>query len=248
MSLGYHLTLRLADDRVLASDVAALRRAAACLHRHGRAARLLAFCVVDTHVHALVACDVEMAKRFARGISIALQKTLAPGVPFERARVRPIVDQRHLYNTFYYLVRQHQHHGVRSDPFHDGSHYPDVAGLRVVDLALEAAVRGLLPRMELELPPRGDLRAEHLVEAAAAALALRDLRTKSTASVMARAAVVHLGQGGHDTRQLAELLGLDRSTVNRLRLIGPPRGLVRAVEGQARWRAATSVTALPVVA
>ena len=52
MSLAFHLVFRLADDRAIAPDAAAHRRAALCFHRHGRRARLLAFCIVDTHAHA----------------------------------------------------------------------------------------------------------------------------------------------------------------------------------------------------
>lgn len=194
--------------------------------------------MVDTHAHALVACDREEAIRFARAVSIALQKSLRPGARFERTRVKPIVDRRHLYGTFHYILRQHEHHGVTSDPFHDGSHLPDVTGLRCIGDSLEAAVRGHLQRLELMLPPRGELLPVHLVDAGAAALALPDLRGKSPDVVLARAAVVQVGCTVGVTRELADLLAIGRSTVNRLRKAPVPRALLRAVEGQARWRAA----------
>lgn len=245
VAIAHHLVFRLADDRVIAADAPAFRRAARCFHLHGRPARLLGFCVVDTHAHALVACEREPAIRFARGVAIALQKSLRPGAPFERTRVKQVVDQRHLYGTFHYILRQHQHHGMTSDPFHDGSHLPDVAGFRLIGGALEAAVRGHLPRLELTLPPRGELVASHLVDGGAAALALPDLRGKSPTAVLGRAAVVQVAlpiaaAPIAAARELADLLAIGHSTVNRLRHAAVPRALLRAVEGQARWRAAVT--------
>jgi hypothetical protein len=239
MTIGYHLTFRLADDRVIAPDAPAFRRAAVCFHRHGRLARLVAFCVVDTHAHALVVCGREVAQRFARSVALALQRTLAPGIAFERTRLTPVVDQRHLYSTFHYILRQHQHHRVSADPFHDGSHLPDVAGLRVLDSALDDAVRGYLPRVEIVLPPRGDLLLADLPDAAAAALALPHLRAKTPRTILGRAAIVQLGVD-HPTRDLADVLELGRSTVKRLRAVAVPATVLRAVEGQARWRSAAA--------
>ena len=51
--MGWHITMRLADDRVIAHTTAELRLAARVLVEQGRDRGLLSFCVVDTHVHAV---------------------------------------------------------------------------------------------------------------------------------------------------------------------------------------------------
>lgn len=237
--IAYHVTFRLADDRVIATTPAAFRAAARCFLRHGRKVRLLAYCIVDTHAHALLVCDRDAAGRFAACVTLAMHRVLRLGAPFERSRIRPIVAQDHLYSTFWYVQNQHKHHRVTSDPFHEGSHLPDLCGLRVVDDAIEEAVRGHLPRLALRLPPSGPFALQHLADAAAAALALPDLSSRSTPSVLATAAAIQLATPHHDTREIVRALEVSRTTVKRLRGIAVPRQLLTAVERQVGWRSAT---------
>lgn len=76
----------------------------------------------------------------------------SPGVPFERARIRPVRDPQHLYNTIRYIFRQEQHHGIVIDPLHDASSLPELLGLRSLPAEVGwgdvvVRVRRLLPRL-----------------------------------------------------------------------------------------------------
>src|SRR5262245_57495334 len=116
--MGWHLTMRLCDDRVIARTAAELRLASRVLFEHGRTRGLLSFRVVDTHVHALLVCSRDEAGMFARYAQGALRKRLRL-VPFEKARIRPILDQSHLRSTFLYVLRQARRHGSSLDPAHE---------------------------------------------------------------------------------------------------------------------------------
>ncbi len=148
--LAYHVTMRLADDRVLAPSDLERRRAARVLLRIGRDFDLLAFRLADTHLHALVRCSAEASGRFCQRVACALLRRLALPAPFERGRRRPIADQRHLYRAFFYVLSQDTRHGLVLDPFHDASSLPDLLGLRFFDATIAARVRAFLPRVRPE--------------------------------------------------------------------------------------------------
>ena len=80
--LAYHVTMRLADDRVLAPSDLERRRAARVLLRIGRDFDLLAFRLADTHLHALVRCSAEASGRFCQRVACALLE----GGRLDRAR------------------------------------------------------------------------------------------------------------------------------------------------------------------
>jgi hypothetical protein len=150
--LGFHVTMRLADDRVLAPSDVERRRAARSILRVGRDFDLLAFRLADTHLHALVHCTAEASGRFCQRVACSLLRRLDLPAPFERGRRRPILDQRHLYRAFFYVLNQDVRHGTLVDPFHDASSLPDTLGLRLFDLTLAARVRAYLPRVRAEEP------------------------------------------------------------------------------------------------
>jgi hypothetical protein len=75
--------------------------------------------------------DRVAAGELVRRVQLGLQGVLRPGDGFERARVRPIVDQQHLERTCWYIQRQRDSHGCGHDPFHEASNLPDLLGLRV---------------------------------------------------------------------------------------------------------------------
>jgi hypothetical protein len=147
-AIGQHITMRLSDDRVIAPSIADRRAAARVLLRHGTRAGLLAFRVVDTHVHVLVRCDRAVAGSFAHATEVALRATLRLPIPFEPARIRPVLDQPHLYRAFGYVLRQEIRHGTSMDPVHDGSSLPELLGLRVVDDLVAQRVAASLPRLD----------------------------------------------------------------------------------------------------
>jgi hypothetical protein len=140
-AVGYHVIMLLDDSRVIAESAAELRIATRVLQDHGASRQLLATAVSDTHSLTLLACTREQAGTFARYAEGALVTRLKLAARFERARIRPVRDQSHLGNTFWYVLRQAAHHGVLTDPLHEGSSLPDLLGMRVTGRAVRAAVR-----------------------------------------------------------------------------------------------------------
>jgi hypothetical protein len=245
-ALGFHITCRFNADRVLAPDVPTRRVYARAILRVGADHDLLAFRVVDTHLHAEVACDRVGAGWFARRIEQSIQARLRPGVPFSPARIRPITDQWHLQQTFHYVLRQEQRHGIVADPLFEASNLPDLLGLRLLGAYAVPTVRALLPRVGrrdlvaylggLDLDATPD-RLDLLSEASAAAVALPNLRGRSFAAVAARRAAVHVAAARLTRRQTAVLLDMPEATVQRLRAQRPERGMVRAIWRQLAVRA-----------
>jgi hypothetical protein len=245
--------MRLCDDRVIARNPGELRVASRVLFEQGRTRGLLAFSVVDTHVHALVACARVVAGKFARYSEAALRKRLGL-VPFDGARIRPILDQSHLRSAFLYVLRQHRRHGSSLDPAHDGSSLLDLLGLRVLDQTLAGRVRSHLPRLRAmdvapdlvaalrSLPVSLDL----LAHAAAAAIGAASLQGQSPDVVAARRAAVHVA-ATLDATRIGELLSLDVRVVRRHRREEPDEPLVRAVRRQLRLQLYAATTVEPHV-
>lgn len=243
--LAFHLVLRLQDDRVFAPSPAARRRLARVLARLAEAFPLLAWRIVDTHLHVLgLLAEAQVAELVRRlRISVAHQH---PGVPLLLARRIPIANQWHLGECFAYVLRQDKHHDVGSDPLQEGSCLPDLLGMRTLGATVAGRVREHLPRVRREhlLPHLGvpaldeAAAAEHLAEAACAAFALPDLRGRDADVVTARRAAAHaareLGAG-----PVAAALGLSARGARKLLAEPPPDG-VRAVRLQMGLRATRS--------
>lgn len=254
--IGFHLTMRLADDRVIAPSEAARRRIVRLVHHHGAACGLLGFRVVDSHIHRLVLCDRAAAGELARRLAIAIQAVLAPGAPFEHYRCRPFTDAAHRRNAFEYVLRQNAKHGVAHDPRHDGSVLPDLLGLRVGGREVALRVREHLPRItrqnllvhlgvaELEERPMEGLGPglAAVVAGAAAAFALPDLEGSSDTTLRARAAAIAAVPGA-STALLVGALGVSARCVQRTRLLTPPPGDVRAVRLQFAFGVALALDA-----
>lgn len=233
--------MRLCDDRVIARTAAELRLASRVLLQQGRTRGLLSFCVVDTHAHAVLACARDDAGMFARYAQGALRKRLRL-VPFEKARIRPILDQSHLRSAFLYVLRQNRRHGSSLDPAHEGSSLPDLLGFRVLDPTLAARVRTHLPRLRVEdvapglvatlaqLPASLDM----LAAAAAAAIGAPSLEGHAPERVAARRAAVHAAGPEADPNRVAELLSVDVRVVRRQLREQPDERLVRAISRQLR--------------
>ncbi|MES2642218.1 MAG: hypothetical protein V4850_22230 [Myxococcota bacterium] len=239
--IGFHVTMRLSDDRVIAPSAAARRRIARLVRYHGAACGLLAFRVVDSHLHVLLLCDRAAAGEFARRLAIAIQAVITPGAPFEPCRCRPFTDAAHLRNAFDYVLRQNARHGVAHDPRHDGSVLPDLLGLRIGGRDIALRVREYLPRVTREdllvhlglatLEEGVGAPGDALVEAATAAFALPDLAGSSHDVLHARAAAIAVLPDA-PTTQLVEALGVSPRSIQRARLLKPPPAHVRAVRLQ----------------
>lgn len=243
--VGYHLTMRLCDDHPIARTAGELRRAARLIYRHGEGFGLLAFRIADTHLHVLLATNRVGAGRFARYVQSSLRQALRLPVGFERARIRPIRNPRHLIHSLRYVLRQEMHHASDFDPAHDGSSLPELLGMRRIGGdAAARRVRLALPRLRfatiLEWAGAPTLNVALdwalLPEAAAAALGLPDLAGSSCAERQARCAASQLSASS--SAQLAVLLGVGRRAIQRFRHLERDATLLRAVELQLRWRSA----------
>lgn len=243
---GYHVTMRLSDDRGIARSTPQLRQASRVFLRHGESRGLVAFRIADTHAHALVVGAREGAGQFARFVEAGLRKCLRIPVPFERSRIRAIDNERHLANTLRYIFKQEDHHGTAFDLAHDGSSLPDLLELRLLAPWLSARVRQLLPRLKravivewLQAPSFETAAADfdRLGDAAAAVWALGDLRGRTDMHHRARRAAVHVcDRLGGSTTDIAGQLKIPERSMFRYRSESVPPAELRAVELQLRLR------------
>lgn len=250
--IGFHVTIRLEDDRPIATTTAARRALARVVLTQGERRGLLAFGVADDHLHAELATDRATAGAFALYVETALSWQLRLGARFEPARIRPLHDQRHAYNTFHYAHRQDSRHELGLDRAREGTSLPDLLGLRVLETSLVARVRAHLPRVRRDDLARsfpadgfeGAVNLEVLADAAAAALALPDLRGRSADVQRARRAAMHAAGLEVSSRRLGECLGLGIRAVQSLRKLPGEPPLIRAVQQQAALRTALLADAL----
>ncbi len=242
--LGWHLVLRLQDDRVLAPSVATRRRLARVLTALAQDFPLLVWRVVDTHLHVLgLLTEAEVAE-LVRRVRIAVAY-VHPGVPLLLGRRIPVQNQWHLAEAFAYVLRQDAHHGVGNDPLQEGSAVLDLLGMRLLGAPIAARVREHLPRVRREqlIPHLGvatldeGVHLEHLADAAGAAFALPHLRGRADEVVIARRAAVHAAADAR-TADLARALAITPRSIQRLRAQAPPPAHVRAVALQMALRAA----------
>lgn len=221
--IGHHITLRLADSRVIATRASDRRALSASIRRVGEPVGLCIYRAVDTHLH-LVMCGARvLAGECARRIEIGLQRSLDLRVPFAPSHLKPIEDQRHLMNLPSYLFNQESHHGTNTDPLHDASSLPDLLGARVGACWQRARLLEIAPRITDEMLWRhfpdfdtsvtlGEEALPFLMQAAAAATCLPDLSPVARTSRLARAAAIrvalHQRMGTHAT--IADALGITR--------------------------------------
>lgn len=243
--IGFHVTMRLEDDRPVATSVADLRAIARIVNEQGDRRELLDFGTADNHLHSALATDRDSAGAFARHVESGLRQALRLGSRFRTASIRPIHDQQHAYNTFWYLLRQDSHHGLPREWALEGSSLPDLLGLRALPISVVGRMRARLPRVRpaaiAALYPPGvfvqrpiDLGV--LADAAAAALALPDLQGRSLDVVRARRAAVHVAGPDVPSRKLSDCLGLGLRSIRGLRELPPEPLVVRAVWLQALSR------------
>lgn len=251
--IGFHVTLRLEDSRPLATTLAAIRTVARVVLVQGEKRGLLAFGTADDHVHAELATDRASAGAFALYVETSLRNRLGIAARLEPARIRPLRDQKHAYNTFHYVHRQDERHELERDLTREGTSLPDLLGLRVLPTSLVARVRTHLPRVRRDdligQLPRGTVDASAktdlslLVDAACAVFALPELRGQSVDVARARRAAVHVAGPNVRSEHLADFLGVGRRSVQLLRSMPPEPHVLHAVEAQVRLRALTRIAA-----
>ncbi len=195
----------------------------------GRNLRLLAFNLVDSHLHSEVAESHRVALEFARRVEITVNRRLRLDVRFTAVRAKPIRDQAHLINLFDYIFRQQSRHGLECDPYSNSSNLPDLLGLRVLGTYMVQHVRQFLPRVTRaqlltylaveNLDPVDGLptneRDHRLAEAAAAAIGRTKLIGYSAEVCAARIAAARIANQKWTTDRIAKVLGVHRRTIER---------------------------------
>ncbi len=254
-----HTTMRADDDRVIAATTSELRRAARSLAERDPELGLLAFGGGGNHFHTvLMALGLTVAE-YARRASTSMNLALRPGTAFARYRAREIDSQSYLMNAILYTWRQDDRHERALDPYREATNLPDLLGLRFIAEFTIPRLRRALPRLGrddlLQHMPNGHLLDESsplalrhiavLPDAAAATLALPSLRGNRAEAVLARAAAVQIARRSLNTQQTCDLLQVSTRSCRNLATRTVPLSLTRAVEGQARLRAAPPALAAP---
>lgn len=245
-ALGWHVVVRLLDDRVLVATPAEALALARSMAELAVDWPVLAWRAADTHLHFLVLGHRRGAGELARRVNLRLGQGVKGGLCCEAARLRPVRDQAHLRNSFWYVLRQAEHHGVGSDPWHVASSLPDLLGLRLLEEASAGRVRAHLPRVTRRgllgvlgwrdegLPEAVPLGL--ISEAGAAALGRGSWRSRVVLGEEVRAAGVQLALRQAGRAEVARGLGLSPTTVRRLAVLPVGGRVRRAVEGQVAWR------------
>lgn len=211
-------------------------------------ARLLLYCVVDDHIHAVVRGDRADVGRATAGLQHVLRRRIAPregSGPFtEPARIRPVESRTHLEHLVGYVIGQPTRHGLAiSAARWQGSCFQDLVGARTVGSFDSTAIGRHLPRLTPEhlwaaagMPPLEPLAMDQIeafgprgiVQAAAAAhLAPSDLSGRARDAVEARAlacGMLHLI--GVPSERIASIVGCSVRTARRRRR--PPEQHLRA--------------------
>ncbi len=248
---AWHCTTRLENDAVLATQPADRRAVVRAILKHGPPGGLIAFCVVDTHMHALFAGKRIVVGEAMRRIELSCHRRLKLEHRFDGARVLPVRDQSHLRNVVPYILNQVARHAVLTDPLQEGSALHDLLGLRVPGAHLAGALQAEQPRLAIErmwtsfgLQPADveawnrPLEQEELRfvnEATRAAFAIGRVRRRGHVHRLVRAAMAQAADG-HSARAIERTIGLSNTTVRGLRKERVPRAWIDAIRRQVRLR------------
>jgi hypothetical protein len=251
--IGNHVTLRL--HKLIAESVKERRALARCVLECARSFILLMFRVVHTHLHLEPAELDPRTNEMVRRIKIGWKRRYPRLPPLITLPTKPICSQGHLENTFTYQLDQEPHHNVWADPLHESSGLPDLLGLRVTGRHLIKKVKRKLPGVNRDLllerlapatPYHHFNSFADLADAAAAAVALPDLKGKGALQRAARGAAVALSRPHLSAREIGDLLKVGVRQVERIvtSFDRDPvdRHLVRAIELQLGLR--SSIAAL----
>ena len=248
---AWHCTTRLENDAVLAPQAVDRRGVVRAILKHGPRAGLIAYCVVDTHLHALFVGKRVVVGEAMRRIELSCHRRLNLEHRFDGARILPIRDQRHLRNVVPYILNQLARHEVLTDPLQEGSALHDLLGLRVPGAHLVGALQAEQPRLVIEQmwtslgvqPAEVDswgrpLEEEELAlvdEATRSAFAIGRVRRRGHVHRLVRAAMVQAADG-HSGRSIERSTGLSHTTVRGLRKELVPRSWIEAIRRQVRLR------------
>lgn len=241
----WHLTFSTRQRMPLVADEAGRRRLVWAVARAARG-RVLLFCIVDDHVHVVVACPADrigdVCRGFWRALSAAVAEELDP------AHRRPVESRAHLIRLVRYLLTQTSRHGLQAHPaLYSGSCFLDLVGARQLG-PFRPRILEALPRVRREelcaivgLPSDAIVPAvtervrragaTRIAQAAAsAAAAIPTLRGRTVPLMQARHAAAHLGcRAGISTNDLAWALGVTPRGVRHMLARPAHADLVRAV-------------------
>ncbi len=193
---------------------------------------LLLFCVVDEHVHAVLAVVDGQASR--RGAALAKALDWVIRADLARPHVSDVDGRGHLDHLVTYFIRQSVKHGLPGHPASwTGSCLGDLVGVRVTAGFTREALKAALPRLTMDsvlrrveldrsaIEPADDDQLfaagpVAVVGAAADALAVMPDERSGTA-VIARRAAVHLLAGvGYSTAVLARATDMKPRSIRSL--------------------------------
>jgi len=248
---AWHCTTRLETDAVLVRDDSERRAVVRAILRHGLPAGLIAYAVVDTHLHALFVGERREVGEAMRRMELACHRLLGLRNRFDGARILPIRDQRHLRNVLPYVLRQVERHELLTDALQEGSAIHDLLGLRPVGAGLPRALLAELPRIVLDSlwrqlgvepeevsgwdAPLVEADLPYLEEATLAAFASSSIRSRSRQHRRALGAMVQAAAGLSAPR-VGRAVGLAHTTVTRLQRQSVPPAWVAAIRRQVRLR------------
>ncbi len=219
------------------------RKALLVLVRHA-GPWLIAFCVVDDHLHVLVVCSRERAGKLRRAIVMGLRPVA--GLGFEDTYIKPVETRAHLKSLVAYCIEQPKRYGLGvPSAVWSGSCFSELVGARridglllrvaevlpryrVADAWLAADVRGGIPPVPEERLPGIALTALRGA-ASFATCAHPRLVGRSKRETDARAEVVQLGKpAGFRKDVIASFLGISGEAVRLLGHRSLDEGLLSA--------------------
>ncbi|MFZ5480738.1 MAG: hypothetical protein ACOZNI_28515 [Myxococcota bacterium] len=234
--IGWHLTFRARDSRILAPDSRAQRMLAETVHRIGARFQLFGFRASDDHLHTVNACTRAEASAFAQALGSSLAQSFEISAGFFPCHFEAMWKQSHVDRTFSYVLGNEKKHRVDLDPLHDASSIQELLGLRLGPEGFIQRVRSKVRRVSRELllgllevaGLEPAVRGEWLADAAAGAVGLAALDASDRAA-RARAAAVRVAAAELRPAVIADALSLSERSVRRLRAGSPDPDLERAI-------------------
>lgn len=109
--------------------------------------RIVAFAVMDDHIHVVLFEDSGAERHRAKALLQALSPLTSVGI--ERAHIVPIESRIHMHRELMYMLRQPSHHKLKGhEALWRGSCFPDLVGARYVE-GLQLQVEKALPRFNV---------------------------------------------------------------------------------------------------
>ncbi len=209
------------------------RRAAVLLLARRAGPWLVAFGIVDDHLHLELVCSRVRAGKLSRAVLLGLRPIAEVG--FEPSFIKPVESRAHLLRLVGYCIEQPRRHGLGEHPaLWSGSCFPDLVGARAID-GLRLRIGEVLPRYRaadawraagltadgislLEDVQVLGIGLSALCDAASfASCAHPRLVGRSAHETSARAAVVCLGRrAGYRSVDIARSLGITSEAVRQL--------------------------------